>query len=308
MKFIDLFAGCGGMSKGFELAGMEGIGFVEFWQPAIDTHLKNCGGILIGKDITQIKDEEVKSIGEVDIIIGEPPCQGFSLAGRRRTYDPRNRLFEEFVRFVRILKPKYFVMENVPGIGSMKNINGGFVIKEIFDIFRELGYNVDCKVLNSENYGVPESRRRAIFLGNRIGVKNEYPEFVQTKVFLKEVLDLPYEELPEKQHVYEKVATDKGYKFSFVKPGQNYGTYRASNRRLKMDSFSYTITKGGRYIHPVFHRLLSVREEARIQSFPEEFVFTGSKDNMYAQIRNAMPVKMARAIAEKIMEMENGRN
>ena len=306
-NFIDLFAGCGGMSMGFEMAGWKCIGFVEFWQPAIDTYLKNCQGVLIGKDITKISDEEVKNIGKVNLIVGGPPCQGFSLAGRRRVYDPRNRLFEEFVRFVRILQPEYFVMENVPAIGSMKNMSGGFIITEVFEAFKKEGYEVECKVLNSENYGVPEARRRAIFIGNRIGKKNEFPDFVEKKVFLKEVLNLPYEEIESIQHIYEKVATDKAYKFSFVKPGENYGTFRTSNRRLKIDSFSYTITKGGRYIHPIYHRLLSVREEARIQSFPDSFIFTGSKDNMYAQIGNAVPVNMARAIGKQLMET-NGRD
>jgi DNA (cytosine-5)-methyltransferase 1 len=125
---------------------------------------------------------------------------------------------------------------------------------------------------------------------------------------LKEVLDLPYEEIESIQHVYEKVAVDNGYKFSFIKPGENYGTFRSSNRRLKIEGFSYTITKGGRYIHPVYHRLLSVREEARIQSFPEDFIFTGSKDNMYAQIGNAVPVMMAKVIGEVILNMEKKLN
>ena len=302
MKFIDLFAGCGGMSKGFELAGMECAGFVEFWQPAIDTHLRNCGGELIGRDITQIRDEDIlKYKGSVCGMVGRPPCQGFSMAGKRDSSDRRNRLFEEFVRFVRIIGPKWFVMENVQAIGSMRNQDGKLVINEVFEAFKVEGYQVECKVLNSQNYGVPQARKRAIFIGTNTGKKIGYPAF-KSKVFLKEVLNLPYGEEESIQHVYEKVATEKAYKFSFVKPGKNYGTFRSNNKRLKMDSFACTITKGGRYIHPVYHRLLSVREEARVQSFPDDFVFTGSKDNMYAQIGNAVPVLMAKAIAEAIKE------
>jgi len=302
MKFIDLFAGCAGMSKGFELAGFRGIGFVEFWQPAIDTHLKNCGGVLIGKDITQIEDDIVREYrGKVDVIIGGPPCQGFSMAGKRDPKDPRNKLFLEFVRFLRIVQPKFFVMENVPGIASMKDPYGNFVFNEIMQTFEKEGYKVDVKVLDSSNYGVPEKRKRAIFIGNREMLKNEFPDF-KGKVYLKEVLDLPYDEIPEIQHIYEKVATEKSYRFSFVKPGETYGVFRSTNRRLKIDGFSYTITKGGRYIHPVYNRLISVRESARIQSFPDDFEFIGSKENMYAQIGNAVPVKMAQAIAEKIKE------
>lgn len=308
-KFVDVFAGCGGMSKGMEEAGFECVGFVEFWQPAIDTHLNNCGGVLIGKDIIQVPSEDIRKYrGKVDLVVGGPPCQGFSMAGKRDPNDPRNKLFLEFARFIDVIRPKFFVMENVQGIASMKDENGDLVFNQVMATFDKLGYKVDAKVLVSSNYGVPENRKRAIFIGNREGIKNEYPEF-QEKVFLSEVLDLPYEEIEEMQHIYEKVATEKAYRFSHVKPGQNYGSFRSSNKKLKMDSFSCTITKGGRYIHPEFNRLLSVREEARIQSFPDDFMFVGSKENMYAQIGNAVPVKMAKAIGLKLLEIwDNDKN
>lgn len=303
--FIDLFAGCGGMSKGLELAGFRCVGFVEFWQPAINTHQNNCNGELIGKDILQIKDEELKKFrGKVDLICGGPPCQGFSMAGKRDPKDPRNKLFLEFIRFIRVIRPKFFIMENVQGIASMKDENGDSIYNQIINLFKKEGYQVDAKVLNSSNYGVPEKRKRAIFIGNSEGIKNQYPEFTK-KVFLKEVLNLPYEEIPDIQHVYEKVATEKAYKFSFVKQGGNYGTFKSSNVRLRGDGFACTITKGGRYIHPIYNRLISIREAARIQSFPEDFIFTGSKENMYAQIGNAVPVKMAEAIGLKLMEIWN---
>jgi len=302
-KFIDLFAGCGGMSKGFELAGMESVGFVEFWQPAIDTHLNNCKGKLIGKDILQIKDEEIVQFkGKIDLICGGPPCQGFSMAGKRDPKDPRNKLFLEFIRFIRVIQPKFFVMENVPGIASMKDADGESVFNQIITLFEREGYRVDCKVLDSSNYGVPEKRKRAIFIGNNVGIKNAYPEFIK-KVFLKEVMNLPYEENEETQHVYQKVATERSYQFSHVKPGETYGAFRSTNKRLLWDGFACTITKNGRYIHPVYHRLISVREAARIQSFPDDFMFTGGKETMYAQIGNAVPVKMAEAIGIKLLEI-----
>ncbi len=307
MKFIDLFAGCGGMSKGFELAGFECVGFVEFWQPAIDTHLNNCEGDLIGKDILKIEDKELEKFrGKIDLIIGGPPCQGFSMAGKRDPKDPRNKLFLEFIRFLRVIKPKFFVMENVQGIASMRDADGDAIFNQIMKLLEVEGYKVDVKILDSSNYGVPEKRKRAIFIGNNQGKKNEFPDF-QEKVFLKEVLvDLPYDEIEEIQHIYEKVATQKSYKFSFVKPGETYGAFRSTNKRLKLDGFACTITKGGRYIHPVYHRLISIREAARIQSFPDNFMFTGSKDNMYALIGNAVPVNMAKAIATKLKEIHDG--
>lgn len=305
-KFIDLFAGCGGMSKGFELAGLECAGFVEFWQPAIDTHLKNCPGELIGRDITQIKDEEIQKFkGEIDVIIGGPPCQGFSLAGKRDPDDKRNRLFMEFVRFVKIIEPTYFVMENVAGIGSMANPEGESVLKEIQQEFEKIGYVIQAKILNSSNYGVPEERKRAIFIGTFPGKEIEYPEFTK-KTFLKEVLNLPYEEDTATQHIYEEAATKNNYRFSFVPEGKNYGLFKSTNKKLKMGGFACTITKSGRYIHPEFNRFLSVRECARCQSFPDDFMFSGAIKDMYGQIGNAVPVKMAQAIGKTVRRLLDG--
>jgi len=305
MKFVDIFAGCGGMTKGFELAGYEPEGFVEFWGPAMDTHLENCEGRLIGRDINQVKDKEIEGLKDIDVICGGPPCQGFSMAGKRDPKDTRNRLFEEFVRFVKVIKPKVFVMENVAGIGSMQNLNGDLVINEVFKAFTDLGYEVDCKILNSSNYEVPERRRRAIFIGNRIGVKNQYPKF-KGKKFLKEVLDLQYEQDEAIQHIYEKNATKNLYKYSYVEEGKSYGLFKSTNKKLKSNSFACTITKSGRYIHPEYNRLISVREAARIQSFPDDFKFSGTVNQMYMQIGNAVPVMMAKAIAESVKEMLNG--
>ncbi len=299
-SFIDIFAGCGGLSKGFELAGFECLGFVEFWQPAIDTHLKNCQGNLIGKDIIKIEDKEIEGFkGKVQVLIGGPPCQGFSMAGRRDPNDTRNRLFLEFVRFLKILEPEYFVMENVFGIGSMTNPEGLSVLEEIFGYFKKVGYRVDVKVLDSSNYCVPEKRKRAIFIGNRVNKDNVFPGF-KGKVFLKEVLNLPYEENKDLQHIYEQKEKKDNYKFSHVKEGQNYGAFRSNFIKFKMNGFARTITKSGRYIHPVYNRIMSVREVARIQSFPDDFLFVGSINQMYQQIGNAVPVKMAEAIAQEI--------
>jgi DNA (cytosine-5)-methyltransferase 1 len=300
--FIDLFAGCGGMSKGLENAGFKCVGFVEFWQPAIDTHLNNCEGVLIGKDITQIQEKDIKQYaGTIDVVVGGPPCQGFSMAGKRDVNDNRNRLFIDYLRFISIIKPKFFVMENVQGIGSMKNPEGESVFKEIMQMFKNEGYEVEAKVLNSSNYNVPQTRQRAIFIGNRIGAENKYPVF-QKKKFLKEILDLPYEEIEDLQHIYEKPKKLQNYRFSHIKEGSNYGLFKSTNKKLKSNGFSCTITKSGRYIHPEYNRIVSVRECARIQTFSDDFKFCGSMRQMYMQIGNAVPVQMAEAIGRSIME------
>lgn len=305
-KFIDLFAGCGGLSKGLELAGFECVGFVEFWQPAINSHLNNCKGVLIGKDITQVSDTQISKFkGKIDVICGGPPCQGFSMAGKRNVNDPRNRLFLDFVRFIKIIEPKYFIMENVAGIGSLKNPEGELVLKEILGCFKKLGYETTVKVLDSSNYKVPEKRKRAIFIGNNQGKENKYPEF-KGKIFLKEVLDLPYEQDTTRQHILEKTKKKKNYIYSHIEEGKNYGLFKSTFKKLRMNGFSCTVTKSGRYIHPEYNRLITVREAARIQSFSDKFEFSGTVRQMFMQIGNAVPVNMAKAIGETIKGELNG--
>lgn len=306
VNFIDLFAGCGGLSKGLELVGFECVGFVEFWQPAINTYLNNCKGELIGKDITQISDVQISKFkGKIDVVCGGPPCQGFSMAGKRNVNDPRNRLFLDFVRFIKVIEPKYFIMENVSAIGTIKNPEGELVLKEILRCFKEIGYETEVKVLDSSNYQVPQKRKRAIFIGNNQGKENKYPGF-KGKIFLKEVLNLPYEQDPTIQHILEKVRKKKNYIYSYIEEGKNYGLFKSTFKKLRMNGFACTITKSGRYIHPEFNRIITVREAARIQSFSDKFEFSGTVRQMYMQIGNAVPVMMAKAIGEVIKEeLEN---
>ena len=177
MRIIDLFAGCGGLSKGFEMAGFEIPGFVEFWDPAIKTHKRNFpNSILLGKDITEISNDDIKDIqnkiGKIDGIVGGPPCQGFSTIGKRDKNDPRNSLFKDFLRFVDVLEPKFFLMENVRGILSTKTQENEFVIEIIINEFEKLGYKADFKLLNAADYGVPQMRNRVFVFGSKKGVIN----------------------------------------------------------------------------------------------------------------------------------------
>ncbi len=170
-KVIDLFAGCGGLSEGFEKAGFKVVGFVENWIPAIETHLLNFpNSKLIGEDIVKISEKDIKKLkvefGEIDGIIGGPPCQGFSTMGKMDPTDPRNSMFMEFVRFVRILKPKFFLMENVRALLSARNHKQEKVIDIIIKEFEKSGYNVSYKVLRAANYGVPQLRDRLVILGH----------------------------------------------------------------------------------------------------------------------------------------------
>ena len=176
--FIDLFSGCGGMSLGFELAGFKSLLAIDSWEDALVTYKSNrniartlCADIE-SIDVQALKQDYFDS-SSVDLIIGGPPCQGFSIAGKRVVDDERNALYKSFVRFVDVFRPKAFVMENVPNILSMAN---GKIKDAIIEEFSELGYKVECKILLAADYGVPQNRRRAFFVGLLNGKSFKFPE------------------------------------------------------------------------------------------------------------------------------------
>jgi len=306
--YIDLFAGAGGLGLGFEQAGFIQAGFVEFWKPAIETQLlHNEKAKLIGEDIIEVHKDQLKDVLNSDVIVGGPPCQGFSMAGSRNPNDKRNTLFLDYLRIVSIVKPRFCVMENVKGIYTMKSAEGQYVFKIIVDEFEKLGYTVIVKVLNSFNYGVPQRRQRVIFIAmmdapEDFKVKFPWPKPVD-KIFVRDIMNLPYEEIEKIQHVYtkNKKLMKKGF---YLVPGKKLSSYGSAGIKLKWGA-ACTITKTGRYSHPEFNRLISIREAARIQTFPDSYEFAGNNDEMYGQIGNAVPVKMARVIAESIGHYQN---
>jgi DNA (cytosine-5)-methyltransferase 1 len=175
--FIDLFSGAGGMSCGLEMADWKCLLGIDYDCAAIETFKYNHPQAkVISGDIRKISNQQIQAITEyrkVDLICGGPPCQGFSTIGQNDHQDERNFLFLEFLRIVEALEPDYIIVENVTGLLSKKNEN---VLKAIIKSFMDLGYTIDVKVLSAHHYGVPEKRRRTIFLGNRFGVKNIYPD------------------------------------------------------------------------------------------------------------------------------------
>ena len=177
---IDLFCGCGGLSLGFEQAGYNVLLGIDVWKDALETFRHNHkSGTTLCADLSKLTGEEVDqeiNFQKVDVIIGGPPCQGFSVAGKRLLDDERNSLYKSFVRMVEYFSPKAFVLENVPNILS---IGGGVVRESIIHDFQELGYNVVTQVLTASDYGVPQNRRRAIFVGLKEGTFNfEIPKVV----------------------------------------------------------------------------------------------------------------------------------
>ena len=339
---IDLFCGAGGFSLGFEHEGFESVLAVDKWKDAIETYNYNrkrkCGLNIDIHDYTEEKIQELISKNKVDGIIGGPPCQGFSLVGKRETGDKRNSLYLEYVRFVSIVRPKFFILENVKGLLSMEQ---GLYKDDIIKRFGELGYNVSFKLLRASDYGVPQSRERVFFVGLKKEIfKDTYFDFSTVKrqslVTTKDALsDLPSLDNGESQFEYkteplnafqEKMRTKSTRLennditnhteqtidiIKRIKDGGNIKdlpeefykvrNYNAAFKRMNSQMPSGTIDCGHRnYFHYSENRIPTARESARIQSFPDVYFFTGNKSSQYTQVGNAVPVILAEQIAKAI--------
>ena len=321
--YIDLFAGAGGMSLGFDNAGFKNLLAVEFNKDFAETYKKNFPRHnLIVDDIKNVTEKQIHDIiknEKVDVIIGGPPCQGFSIAGnigRNFIDDDRNRLFKEFVRFVKIIRPRMFVLENV---AAMERHNKGETIKEIVSSFKEIGYDIKYKVLNAVNYGVPQERRR-IFIVGALGENSfEYPKEINNIVTVKEAIDdLPKLENGETSeipnHTAMKHSAQMLEKMSYVSDGGNRNDIPEKLRPKSGDSRKYIrynskkpsfcVTGDMRKIfHYSQNRALTCRELARLQTFPDSFIFLGNAGNVQQQIGNAVPVLLANKIALQVKEV-----
>lgn len=337
---IDLFCGCGGLSQGFIDAGYEISLGIDKWPDAIETfnfnHKSSKGIVADLLEINPSTFSKNENINKVDVIIGGPPCQGFSIAGKRIIEDERNQLYKTFVNFVEYFEPKAFLMENVPNIMSMGK---GAIKNQIIKDFENLGYKVSSQILLASDYGVPQNRKRAFFIGLKNGVEFEFPipTTSNNKISSKEAIsDLtehtisdgkPY--LNKHQSTYQKQMrngnkvvfnhqiTEHKEKtveiISMVPDGGNYKNLpkelhetRKVNiawTRLNSQKPSFTIDTGHRHhFHYEFNRVPTVRESARIQSFPDDFIFQRSKTSQYKQVGNAVPPVLAKVLAEKIKD------
>ncbi len=314
MKVISLFCGAGGMDLGFLKAGHTIIWANDNDKDSVETYKKNiCKKFNLPDNHVVLKDIEkvdTKEIPDGDIVIGGFPCQGFSVANPyRHVKDSRNKLYLELLRVIKEKKPKYFVAENVPGILS---IGKGEVIKMIMRDFKEAGYKAQYKVLNAANFGVPQKRMRVIILGTREDVEpriyhpkpthSQNPKTTVDGTKLKRWLTVRYaiSDLPDPGEGVD-IPNHHGTKHK-VKVNGFIG-----NRATKWDEPSPTIVgrgggTGGPVIipHPNLHRRMTVRETARLQSFPDDFVFEGSISSQYRQIGNAVPWPLAYNIARVI--------
>lgn len=249
-----------------------------------------------------------------NIVFGGPPCQGFSVAGLRNADDPRNKLFHEYIRIVRHLQPEFVVMENVPGILTMEK---GRVYQEIIRQFAEAGYpDMTVRILEAATFGVPQLRTRAIFVGNRLGLKNPYPKEIFNRSnyrtiesAIEDLKDVPRFGVPN--HEWTRHAPNFEERISYVPPGGSlYDTFRDAFKRQYKGVPSMTVKEnhGGCHIHYELNRVLSAREMARLQTFPDDFIFTGRFKRVYWQVGNAVPCLMAKhiALAVKAVFLQRG--
>lgn len=351
-KVVDLFCGAGGLSRGFLDAGFDVVLGVDFDEPALQTFEANHGNAKAMKldlfdhnNIFEIKKYLDDNNIKLDVLVGGPPCQGFSLAGKREENDERNVLYSAMVKTAKILKPKIIVLENVPGMLKLYEGKGA---KRIMDDFSELGYKMNAQILYAPNYGVPQIRRRVVFVGVLNGEDDfEYPlPKLEEENYItceQAISDLPTlendndyslntvrEYLTKPKSNYQKEMrknSDKVYNhfptkhaqktidnISKIPDGGNYKDlppeeakkfkYHESLKRYNSKKPSLTIDTGHRtHFHYKYNRIPSVRECARLQSFPDDFIFYGSKQQQYKQVGNAVPPLLGKAVAEKIKEV-----
>ena len=346
---FDLFSGAGGFSLGAQWAGIDVRTAIEINPSAAKTYKRNHPKAnVIQGDIQKIDAKEFVSEDKlVFIIMGGPPCQGFSMSNTisRNMDNPKNYLFREFVRFVREIKPEWFLFENVWGFTKMEQ---GHIEEMIQGLFESLGYKVKHTVLWAHEYGVPQKRNRFFMVGNRRGIDFEFPKpNTEPVVTVKEAIDdlpplkngdmidvAPYTKTYHEASKYEKLMR-KGSKearqnfvsknndlviqrYHYIGQGQNWRAipdflmqnyadkkrcHSGIYKRLREDAPSVVISnyRKSMLIHPTVDRGISVREAARLQSFPDSFIFDGPISHIQQQIGNAVPPLLAKAVFEKIL-------
>lgn len=362
LSVIDLFCGAGGLSEGFRQAGYHVLAGNDFFDAAGETFAATHpeAKFLPGPIQQYAADDFLKAAGleagELDVLVGGPPCQGFSVYNHQRgLHDERSSLYQEYLRIVAGLRPNWIVLENVTG---MTSAGGGAAVKAILDGLGDLGYSVEAKILRAEEYGVPQERRRIVFIGNRIGLPIEFPSPTHGPGLLPfttvgdAISDLPrlingggddgiatfasearsafQSELRGgsngvRNHAAAKLASVNLERLKHIPQGGSWrdipvdllpaGMKRAKRSdhtkrygRLSWNGMASTIlTKcdphWGAYFHPDQNRTVTVREAARLQSFPDYFQFKGSRTEQYVQVGNAVPPLLGRAIAQQILEV-----
>jgi DNA (cytosine-5)-methyltransferase 1 len=342
---LSLFAGCGGFSLGFSAAGFNVKGFLELEPGLRDIYRLNFpSSVELGGDITEVGETDLfqfkEVLGEIDVIIGGPPCQGFSLSGKRDIADPRNTLFKHYLRFVDTFRPKVAVLENVRLLTSMKDINGKLVKDQITSDFQAKGYKVNFFEINAKSYGVPQNRERVIFIAYRHDIKqvptipdpthgqvndlfitgNNFRTFGDACSDLdfiesgESALDTLHEAVHHPKHVIEwlwDVPEGKSAHDNIdekLRPPSGYNT--TYKRQIWTEpaatvQTTFGMISGSNNVHPIATRSLTIREAARIQSFPDEYCFCGTLGTIRKGIGNAVPPLLAYQLGNHITRILN---
>lgn len=338
-KVIDLFCGIGGFSYGFEMTNkFEVVLGVDIWDVALNTFKTNHHNTnLLKEDLTKTNAKYwEKYKDKIDVIIAGPPCQGFSMAGQRKSDDVRNNLFKEVVKVAKYVNPKYIIIENVVGLLSMVNNQGEDVKDLIVKDFKEIGYKVDYKILNAADYGVPQARKRVVFV-----ISKNYPltfpepiydekNYITVGDALGNIPSIGTKYGPQQTN-YQKLMRGSANiitnhepkehadlirkRMSFIPQGGNWqdipielgqGGGKHSNNYRRLDSTKPSITlkhaTKSMIVHPFCDRTLTIREVARLQSFNDDFTLTGTKSDQHQQLANAVPPLLGKAIAEEILK------
>lgn len=306
----DLFCGAGGMAYGFEMAGFNQLCGLDWFKEAGLTYRKNFNHPLIEGDITlsETKLQFIETVKKglngksLTVLSGGFPCQGFSMAGNRIVEDSRNSLYKDMLEIIKELQPEFIVAENVKGLRSMLK---GKLEEKIKTDIEHLGYQVNVTVLNAADYYVPQKRERIIFIANRINKSNLHPKpilspenYITTKEAIEDLVntsdDITF------NHVRTNHNDNMKVRLANVKEGKSlYENYSDAWKKCPWNEASCTIKEnhGGVNIHPIEPRVITVREMARLQSFPDSFTFEGSKAKQMVQIGNAVPPLLGKAIA-----------
>ena len=337
---ISLFSGIGGLSKGFQRAGCKIKGYLEISEALSTIYEKNFPGThRLGGDIAGVDSQRLENFlgtyGPIDCVIGGPPCQGFSLSGKRDVEDPRNYLFEQYFRVIAATKPKVAIIENVRLLTSMRSRSGGFIKDEILSGFRALGYLARMFEVNAKSYGVPQHRERVFFVAAHESLNKHpsfpEPEFTDTpdlfgdtervRTFADACSDLSFLESGERssdplhwavshpQHVIEWLwnveqgASAHDNIDPSLRPPSGYNTtYKRQHWSEPASTVQTTfgMISGCRNVHPIATRALTIREAARLQSFPDDFEFVGPIGAIRTGIGNAVPPLLAKRVARHI--------
>ncbi|MCL1982416.1 MAG: DNA cytosine methyltransferase [Clostridiales bacterium] len=350
LKAISLFSGAGGCSLGFAKCGVDIIAAYDNNQSAIDTYNLNFGGNkCFNVDLAKCDFDEIRmdlglERGQLDLIIGGPPCQGFTTAGNRSVEDVRNKLVGNYARALELIFPRWFVMENVEGI--LTTAGGSYLVEFLNNMIR-LGYSVSLEKIYAHEYGVPQRRKRVFIVGNREGKSFSFPQRLSNAygaiyrngvhTLWDAIGDLENSDLPELDHTQKKEVGIRLERIRALKVGQTMKDLpqelqhtsfkRRANRRvcdgtpsekrggapsglkrLSYDEPALTITSSSisEFVHPTKDRMLTLRECARIQTFPDTFMFTGTDQQKAMQIGNAIPPLLAYYIAKQIAICDNG--